>query len=126
MANPAPPPTIIFQLSFSSLGGIQGGALQVVPGHSPILMNYNVLILFRPPGTYLFHNPTFDNPNWESVLVPATGIPFTTAGLITNHVFGFGIRTNVETPGIVTMTLKVTSQSGPPISGVFTQKFNVL
>jgi hypothetical protein len=120
------PPSIIFQLSFSNLGGIQGGALPVVPGHPRILMNYNVLILFRPAGSYLFHNPTFDNPNWETVLVPAAGIPFTTKGPITNQVFAFGINTNVETPGIVTMTLKVTSLTGPPITGVFTQQFNVV
>ena len=89
-------------------------------------MNYNVLILFRPPGTYLFHNPTFGNPNWETVMVPAAGIPFATKGPVTNQVFSFGVITNLETPGIVTMTLKVTSQTGPPITGTFTQKFNVL
>lgn len=125
MAN-LTPPSIVFQLSYSSLGGVQGGALQVPTPHPPILMNYNVLILFRHAGDYLFHNPTFDNPNWETVLVPAAGIPFTTSGPVTNQVFAFGINTNSITPGIVTMTLKVTSQSGAPLTGTFTQQFNVL
>src|SRR5690348_9592867 len=88
MAN-LTPPSIVFQPSYSSLGGIQGGALQVPTPHPPILMNYNVLILFRHAGDYLFHNPTFDNPDWETVLVPAAGIPFTTSGPITNQVFAF-------------------------------------
>jgi hypothetical protein len=125
MAN-LTPPSIIFQLSFSSLGGMEGGALQIPQVHPRILMNYNILVLFRHAGDYLFHNPTFDNPNWETVLVPSTGIPFTTTGPVFNQVVAFGINTNSNTPGIVTMTLKVTSQSGPAFTGLFAQKFNVL
>ncbi len=120
------PPSIIFQLSFSSLGGVQGGALQVLPTNTQILMNYNILVLFRPAGDYLFHNPTFDNPNWETVLVPAPGIPFTTTGPVFNQVVAFGINTNSTAPGIVTMTLQVTAQTKPALTGIFTQQFNVV
>jgi len=119
------PPSTIFQLSFSSLGGIQGDAIQLPLPHPPILLNYNILVLFRHAGDYLFHNPTFDNPNWETVLVPAAGIPFTTTGPVFNKVVAFGINLNSTATGIVTMTLKVTSQTGPAFTGLFTQKFNV-
>jgi hypothetical protein len=119
------PPSIIFQLSYSSLGGIQGDAIQLPLPHPPILLNYNILVLFRNPGDYLFHNPTFDNPNWETVLVSSPGIPFTTTSPVFNKVVAFAINTNSDATGIVKMTLKVTSKTGPAFTGSFTQNFNV-
>lgn len=124
-------PSVVFQLSFCSQGGLQGGAIQVPATGAPLLLNFNVIVLFRPPDTYKFSQVVFSCPTWETVMLPADGVPFTTTNQISNQTFAFGVQMNAEFPGsakpgdLVTMTLRVSSETDPNFTSEFVQKFQV-
>lgn len=125
-------PSVVFQLSFCSQGGLQGGAIQVPATGVPMLVNFNVIVLFRPPDTYRFGQPVFSCPTWETIMLAADGVPFTTTKQISNQTFAFVIQMNAEFPGsakpgdVVTMTLRVSSETDPNFTSEFVQKFQVL
>lgn len=125
-------PSVIFQLSYNSQGGLQGGAIQVPATGAKMLLNFNVIVLFRPPDTYRFGQPVFSCPTWETVMLASAGVPFTTTGHISNQTFAFGIYMNAGNPDsakpgdVVTMKLKVWSETDPTFTSEFVQRFQVL
>lgn len=127
-------PAIIFQLSYNPFGGelpfadLPADAISMPASTVRMLLNFNILVLFRKADTYLFAVPTFSCDVWEPRIYPSE---FTTTGPAFNQVIALGIETNNYSPhaakpgDTVTMTLKVTSKTDPTVTAQFVQNFKI-